>query len=85
MPVAPHKRTVLLCLCLALLLPASSVMAASDFKISSETIPEESHWKSRVVRCEVLEKQIVNTYGVAVEFVSAFGDSEKILKQIISS
>lgn len=56
-----------------------------DCKISSDKTTEESHWKARVVRCEVLEKQIVNTFGVAVEFVSAVDDSEKILKQIISS
>lgn len=45
---------------------------------------EEGKWTARVVRCEGLPGKMISMYGVAVEFVEAFGNSEKNLKKILS-
>ena len=52
------------------------------------TVPgshEAGKWTSRVVRCEALSGNLTETFGVAVEFVESFGDSEKKLKKALSA
>lgn len=51
------------------------------------TVPashEEGKWLARVVRCETLDGNLTKTFGVAVEFVESFGDSDKKLKKALS-
>lgn len=43
----------------------------------------EGKWTARVVRCDVLEGGVVNTFGIATEFVESIGDSQKKLKNIL--
>ncbi len=43
----------------------------------------EGRWTARVVRCQNLSGGMVETFGVASEFVKAFGDSEKKLKNAL--
>lgn len=38
---------------------------------------------ARVVRCEELEKHMLKTFGVAVEFMKAEGDSDRRLKAVL--
>ncbi|MBD3427270.1 MAG: hypothetical protein GF409_08645 [Candidatus Omnitrophica bacterium] len=40
---------------------------------------------ARVVRCESLNNNMVDTFGIAVEFTKAFGDSRKKLEKALSS
>lgn len=55
-----------------------------DCSIRIPGLAEEGRWTARVVRCEDLPGKMVNTYGVAVEFVESFGNSEKNLKKILN-
>lgn len=40
-------------------------------------------WLTRVVRCEEMGEGMVRTFGVAVEFIRAFGSAEKDLKKVL--
>ena len=51
-----------------------------DCLIKTSEQDNGSRWTARVVRCEPAEKHMVNMFGVAVEFVKSFDDSEKKLK-----
>lgn len=42
-------------------------------------------WRSRVVRCEKINKKMINTFGVAVEFMSSVDNSDSELKRIFKS
>ncbi|MDP8298357.1 MAG: PilZ domain-containing protein [Candidatus Tantalella remota] len=44
----------------------------------------EGCWDARIVRCDLLEGQMVETFGVAAEFVKSHGDSERRLKKVLS-
>ena len=52
-----------------------------DCRINIPKATEEGKWIARVVRCEDMEGHVVNTYGIAVEFVESFGNAEKDLKK----
>jgi len=56
-----------------------------DCLIRMPGISEEGKWEARVVRCEKLKNRMVDTFGIAVEFVKSFGDSEKKLKKILET
>ncbi len=56
-----------------------------DCSITMPKVKDEGKWIARVVRCEDADDRAVKTYGVAVEFVKAFGSSEKDLKKILSN
>jgi len=45
----------------------------------------KNKWAARVVRCEKIKGKIINTFGVAVEFIKVFGNSEKNLKEILTA
>ena len=40
-------------------------------------------WTARVVRCDAIDRRVVNTFGVAVEFAKSFGTSDRELKKIL--
>lgn len=40
--------------------------------------------EARVVRCELLEKHMVDTFGLAAEFININSEKEKNLKNLIS-
>ena len=46
---------------------------------------EEGQWTARVVRCENIRDKMVNTYGVAVEFIRHFDRAEKDLKRALGA
>lgn len=50
-----------------------------DCRITTATAGECSY-EARVVRCEEIGTHMLRTYGTAVEFVKAEGDSEKRLR-----
>jgi hypothetical protein len=54
-----------------------------DCRIKMPGIEKEGKWLARVVRCENVSDQIFKTYGIAVEFIRSFGDSEKNLRKIL--
>ena len=54
-----------------------------DCRIKMPGVSEEGRWTARVVRCENLKDKMVNTFGVAVEFIKSFGNSEKNLKKTL--
>jgi hypothetical protein len=56
-----------------------------DCAIAMPGIMGEGHWTARVVRCEPVSEKMVKTYGIAVEFVESFGDSQKNLEKILGS
>jgi hypothetical protein len=56
-----------------------------DCAITMPGIKEEGRWTARVVRCEPVSEKMVKTYGIAVEFVESFGDSQKNLGKILES
>ena len=55
-----------------------------DCYIKMPGIPQEGKWTARVVRCENVTGNMVETFGIASEFVKSFGDSEKKLKKALS-
>lgn len=55
-----------------------------DCRIDMPGVSGEGKWMARVVRCEDLDDNLTKTFGVAVEFVESFGDSEKKLKSALS-
>ncbi|MGB3057226.1 MAG: PilZ domain-containing protein, partial [Candidatus Omnitrophota bacterium] len=54
-----------------------------DCRIGVPGAAKEGKWTGRVVRCEDLEDHVVDTYGIAVEFVKSFGNAEKDLKKAL--
>jgi len=54
-----------------------------DCYIDMPGITERGKWKARVVRCERSGGGMLDTYGIAVEFVESFGNSEKNLKKLL--
>jgi hypothetical protein len=54
-----------------------------DCMIRMPGVSGEGKWEARVVRCDKSKDRIVDTFGIAVEFVKSFGDSEKKLKKIL--
>lgn len=54
-----------------------------DCRIDIPGVEEEGRWVARVVRCDHLKESIAKTFGIAVEFIRSFGDSEKNLKNIL--
>lgn len=55
-----------------------------DCSVKIPGASEEGKWTARVVRCEDLPGKMVSTYGVAVEFVESFGNSDKNLKKVLN-
>ena len=55
-----------------------------DCRIKMPGIPREGRWTARVVRCFKADDKMVNTFGVAVEFVKSFDSSEKNLKKTLN-
>ena len=56
-----------------------------ECRISMPGIEEEGRWTARVVRCENENSGMVRTFGVAVEFVEAFGNSERNLRKTLNA
>jgi hypothetical protein len=56
-----------------------------DCRIKIPGIAQEGRWTARVVRCENTGDKMVNTYGIAAEFVKSFGDSGKNLEKILKA
>lgn len=56
-----------------------------DCRISMPLSAAEGRWTARVVRCQPLSTGMVPTFGVAVEFIESFGDSEKYLAKALNS
>ena len=55
-----------------------------DCSIKMPDVPRQGKWTARVVRCEDVEDKMIKTYGVAVEFIEAVGESEKLLKKALN-
>ncbi len=45
----------------------------------------EGCWDARIVRCNSLVGRMVETFGIAAEFVKSHGDSERRLGKVLSS
>ena len=56
---------------------------AVECSISTSVSSKTMQWISRVVRCEKINKKMINTFGVAVEFVRTFKNSDNELKKIL--
>lgn len=56
-----------------------------ECRIYMQGMQDEGSWTARVVRCENIGKGVVDTYGIAVEFVKAFGNSERTLKKVLNT
>lgn len=56
-----------------------------DCRIQLPTAHKEARWMARVVRCENLKEKLVSTFGVAVEFVKSFDNSETVLKNFLDT
>ena len=56
-----------------------------DCQVEIPKVFKDSRWVARVVRCEYLENKMINTFGIAAEFVKSFGESEKNLKKILGA
>lgn len=54
-----------------------------ECSIKMPGVPAEGKWTARVVRCENIKEKMINTFGIAAEFIKSFGDSEKNLKKIL--
>lgn len=57
--------------------------ATIDCFIAMPNFTEQGKWTARVVRCEQEKRGMVNTFGIAAEFISPFGDSQKNLEKIL--
>jgi hypothetical protein len=55
-----------------------------DCRIDMPGVKDEGRWTARVVRCETLQGTMVETFGIAVEFVKSSGDSTKNLERVLS-
>lgn len=55
-----------------------------DCTINIPGLKKEGKWTARVVRCETLQGTMVETFGIAVEFVKSFGDSAKSLEKALA-
>jgi len=66
-------------------------ISLSKFEIGAKLIcdiilpqkTEVSRWSSRVVRCENATDKMISTFGIAVEFIKAYGESEKSLRKML--
>ena len=56
-----------------------------ECSISLPGFPSKGNWTARVVRCDNIRGKMVDTFGVAAEFITSFGDSEKNLKFFLES
>jgi hypothetical protein len=56
-----------------------------ECRINMPLSSAEGRWTARVVRCQNLSSGMVPTFGVAVEFIESFGDSEKLLRKNLKS
>jgi len=54
-----------------------------DCWIKIPGVKDEGRWRARVVRCEDMKDRMVDTYGIAVEFISNFNGAEKYLKKAL--
>ncbi|MFH1394839.1 MAG: PilZ domain-containing protein [Candidatus Omnitrophota bacterium] len=55
-----------------------------ECRIKLPNAPDENKWTGRVVRCEKNEDGIIDTFGVAIEFLKSFKSSDSFLKQILT-
>lgn len=51
-----------------------------DCRIQLHPGDKEARWLARVVRCENIKEELVDSFGIAVEFVKSFDNSEFLLK-----
>ncbi len=56
-----------------------------DCWIKMPGIPQEGKWTARVVRCENAGDKMIDTFGIAVEFVKSFGNSGKDLEKTLNA
>ncbi len=56
-----------------------------DCRLTIKENMDEARWTARVVRCESVERHMINMFGVAVEFVKSFDDSEEKLKRVLGN
>jgi len=55
-----------------------------ECSIDMPNIKCEGKWTARVVRCDSMEKKMINTFGVAIEFIKSIRGSEKKLQKALS-
>lgn len=62
---------------------AAAIGDLMECRILAPGVIGELRFLSRVVRCEIFSAAMVLTYGIAVEFVKSFDNSDRTLRQIL--